>query len=1081
MADSKCHVFLSHNWDDKPVVEELARRLQREGIEPWLDKWHLIPGASWQPAIEQALAGCATCAVLIGPSGIGSWQHEEMRAAIDRRVKEHRNEYRVIPVILPGAQRPEKSRVPDFLASTTWVEFRHSLEDEDAFHRLVCGIRGTEPGSGSGEAVYEGVCPYRGLEAFDEAHAKFFFGREARTDWLVDSLRPPPAGQENRFLAIIGPSGSGKSSLALAGLVPALRQGRIDGSADWPVAICHPHNDPLESLAVALARVNDGAPSPSKVRQLIRELREAPNGMHLFARLAFGGAPSRQRLMVLVDQFEEVFTLCQDEALRRAFIENMIYAASTAGGQTIVVLTLRADFYGKCASYTDLAASLADHQDLVGPMTEEELHRAIERPARLVGCEFEPSLVERLVQDVKDQSGALPLLQYALLELWKEREGRRFTYAAYRAMGGLQGALENRANATLRSFSEAERELCRRIFLRLTQPGEGTEDTKRRVSFRELASSRGDVEDLDEVIRRLADARLVTTEGDRRHPSERFVEVAHEALVRGWSELRRWIEADRAGLQTHRRLTEAAREWESSGRDLSYLYEGARLAVAREWAWVHRDDLNLLEEEFLATSDERQDRRAAEELKAARRLAEEAEARRLAEEERAVEAERGEKAARAMAVAERKRRRATVALVISIFTMAMLTVGGWSWYQQQERDRWLRSKGSAERAFSEAERLGELALATSDLTRWAEAIKSLEGAQRLLESGGADEALQSRMSKTLEAFRGQADALAARERDGRIVTRLEDARLLAVGSYKDMLQQETKDNPGSRLVIDGFRKAIKEYGIDLEDSPPQDAVTFIQSKPREVREAIAAALDDWVWREDRFIKDPNAQEHTSSKLVPNPRVVPLIKIAREVDPDPQRNAIRDATLSSETWAHAMQLRQLVRGPDIDKNPIATLLLLGKFLRGQGDYAMAVKLLLPAQRLHPGDFWINYDLASALISALAEETSGEYRHGLATEASRYLAAALAIRPGNSAAHFSLGNVLRIKGDRDGAIAAFHTAIALEPGLPEAHYFLGVSLYYKGKFADALTSLKKGHELGSKVQPFQHGFSASSIRR
>jgi hypothetical protein len=173
--------------------------------------------------------------VCIGPGGLGAWQHEEMLAAIDRRVGGSRGEFRVIPVLLPGADRPERGRLPTFLAATTWVEFRRSLDDAEAFRRLVCGIRGIEPGLGPGAAAFEGRCPYRGLEAFDAAHAPFFFGREALTEWLLDALRPSPVpGRENRFLAILGPSGSGKSSLALAGLVPALRRGGLEGSADWP-------------------------------------------------------------------------------------------------------------------------------------------------------------------------------------------------------------------------------------------------------------------------------------------------------------------------------------------------------------------------------------------------------------------------------------------------------------------------------------------------------------------------------------------------------------------------------------------------------------------------------------------------------------------------------------------------------------------------------------------------------------------------------------------------------------------------------------------------------------------------------
>jgi len=378
---------------------------------------------------------------------MGAWQHEEMQAAINRRVTEGRTPteggtpFRVIPVLLPGADRPERSRLPRFLTATTWVEFRATLDDEQAFHRLVSGIRGVEPGAGPGAAVFAGACPYRGLEAFDVEHAPFFFGREALTEWLVDALRPSAGGRENRFLALVGASGSGKSSLARAGLVAALRGGALEGSAGWPAVILKPGRDPIESLAVALAGLDRTCPSPVAVQGLMAALRSAENTLHLTARLALRDAPPSARLLLLVDQFEEVFTLCEDEAARQAFFANLLYAPALAGGQAIVVPTMRADFYGKCGSYPALAAALSDHQILVGPMTRDELRRAIERPALLTGGEFEPGLVELLLGDVKGRLGTLPLLQFTLMELWQRRDGRRLTVAAYRAIGGIGGAL----------------------------------------------------------------------------------------------------------------------------------------------------------------------------------------------------------------------------------------------------------------------------------------------------------------------------------------------------------------------------------------------------------------------------------------------------------------------------------------------------------------------------------------------------------------------------------------------------------------------------------------------------------------
>ena len=449
MPGFKYHVFLSHSTPEKPAVEKLAVRLRREGIEPWLDKWNLVPGELCQVVMETALTNCATCAVFIGPSGFGVWQEEEMRAAIARRVNEARtvpnakDRFRVIPVLLPNSERPERGLLPPFLAAATWVEFRKSLDDQDAFHRLVCGIRGVEPGAGLSGAAFEGACPYRGLEVFNVEHAPFFFGREALTEWLIVKLRASPSGQENRFLAILGASGSGKSSLARAGLIPAIKRGELVGSAEWPVVIFKPGRDPIESLAVALAGL-DGAtrPSPVAVQGLMSGLQATENTLHLTTRLALRDAPSARRLVLLVDQFEEVFTLCEDEKTRKALFTNLLYAATITGGQTIVLLTMRADFYGKCGPYSALAAAMSDHQLLVGPMTEDELRRAIERPALLAGDEFEPGLVEMLLRDVAGQPGSLPLLQFALMELWQRREGRRLTSRPTGPSAGSRGAGE---------------------------------------------------------------------------------------------------------------------------------------------------------------------------------------------------------------------------------------------------------------------------------------------------------------------------------------------------------------------------------------------------------------------------------------------------------------------------------------------------------------------------------------------------------------------------------------------------------------------------------------------------------------
>jgi hypothetical protein len=221
---------------------------------------------------------------------------------------------------------------------------------------------------------------------------------------------------------------------------------------------------------VALSRaVNVGQSAPA-LAELIAEFLKNEKTLHLIARQSLPENAQANRLVVVVDQFEEVFTLCRKEELREALVRNLLYAAKVTQGQTLVILTMRADFYGKCAANAELAAALSDHHVLVGPMKEEELRRAIERPTQLVGCELEAGLVDLLVQDVRHQPGALPLLQHALLELWNKREGLRLTVKAYQEIGKLEGALQRRADATLKALSEAEQELCRRTFLRSPNP-----------------------------------------------------------------------------------------------------------------------------------------------------------------------------------------------------------------------------------------------------------------------------------------------------------------------------------------------------------------------------------------------------------------------------------------------------------------------------------------------------------------------------------------------------------------------------------------------------------------------------------
>jgi WD40 repeat protein len=325
---------------------------------------------------------------------------------------------------------------------------------------------------------------------------------------------------------------------------------------------------------------------------------------------------------LVVDQFEELFTLCRDEFEREAFIDNLLNLVSPGQSNTTLILTLRADFYAHLAQYPELRDAVAQRQEYIGPMTAEELRMAIEEPAKRGHWEFEPGLVDLILRDVGDEPGALPLLSHALLETWKRRAGHTLTLKGYADAGGVHGAIAHTAESIYQNLSPEEQAIARDILLRLTELGEGTEDTRRRASFEELISHTENKEEVRDVLNKLAEARLITL-------GEDTAEVAHEALIREWPTLREWLNQDREGLRLHRHLTEAAYEWNLLGCDPGALYRGAHLAQARAWAELHPDALNAGERAFLNASVEQEQNEELEreeqrqrELEAAQKLAE---------------------------------------------------------------------------------------------------------------------------------------------------------------------------------------------------------------------------------------------------------------------------------------------------------------------------------------------------------------------------------------------------------------------------------------------------------------------------
>lgn len=597
------------------LLDLLVQQERWTAVLEWSERW-IAGGHTPEPAYR---------ALMLAHGALGN--PSQVKLTYERGVQALQEELGVKPSeesralyeqLFPKAQLPLRPVQPS--AAGTLLDRRRAFTDN--------------------EAPAPGEPPFKGLDFFDESDAGLFFGREALTAKLARTLR------EKRFLAVVvGSSGSGKSSIVRAGLIPALRRedggGELNAGAHFDaVYVMTPTAHPLEALADVLT--HDSA-SVTATGTLLDNLAREPRAMNLFLRRRFQDqAPTPRarhrsflprQVLLVVDQFEELFTLCRDEFEREQFIDNLLEALRVSAGESAMrgrvltlVLTLRADFYSQLAQYPGLRELVAQHQEYIGSMNIEELRRAIQEPARRGGWEFEPGLVDLILRDVGEEPGALPLLSHALLETWKRRVGHRMTLKGYAEAGGVQSAIAHTAESVYETFSPAAQQIARDIFVRLTELGDGTEDTRRRATFTELLSDSERAAETRTVLNTLANARLLTL-------SETAAEVAHEALIREWPRLREWLNQDREGLQLYRRLTEAAQEWELLEHDPGALFRGVRLAQAIEFVALNSNALNAHERAFLKASEELEKREIREreeqhqrELQAIRKLATEQQA-----------------------------------------------------------------------------------------------------------------------------------------------------------------------------------------------------------------------------------------------------------------------------------------------------------------------------------------------------------------------------------------------------------------------------------------------------------------------
>ncbi|MGW1555829.1 nSTAND1 domain-containing NTPase [Streptomyces sp. NPDC002144] len=489
--------------------------------------------------------------------------------------------------------------------------------------RLVRDTAPAERGAGPGADTGEPACPYRGLAAFTPQEAAWFFGRERATAALVERVfQRVGAGP----LLLVAPSGAGKSSLLNAGLVPALRRPGgfpMPGADRWPVVALTPTAHPLDELLERTAKVLG-----SDLALTAAELAERPETLLDVVRARSEGAPPGPdgrrpppvRPVLLVDQFEELFTLCSDDDERRTFVR-VLHALSTGPDPAVVVLGVRADFSGRCLELPGLAPLFSDGLFVLPPMSVAELRESITRPAELAGVTLEPGLVPLLLRDagLRDEpagasrttasddtpSGALPLISHALLATWQQREGTTLTVAGYERTGGIQGAIARTAETVFAQLYPAEQKSVRRVLSRLVHVSDdGTVATRRRTGRAALMEQLGDADAASTALDAFVRARLVTVDRDT-------VEITHEALLHAWPRLRDWIHADRAGLLIHQQLAHAAAEWEREKRDPSALYRGTRLDTVRSWAdeLDGRSRLGPSEEAFVLASQAEEDAR----------------------------------------------------------------------------------------------------------------------------------------------------------------------------------------------------------------------------------------------------------------------------------------------------------------------------------------------------------------------------------------------------------------------------------------------------------------------------------------
>lgn len=936
-------LFLSYNHQDQEAVLAIRRLLELRGIHTFLDRDRLVAGLPWPQALERALTSARAVAVFLGPHDFGLWQKREMFFALDLQVQAEREnrQFPVIPVLLKDAQ-PQ----PGFLFLNTWADFRNIADEAEALEALIRAIERDERGT---RRAAPSVCPYLGLRAFREEDQAFYFGREAFIELLIEKIGHQP------IVAVVGPSGSGKSSVVLAGLLPRLRRQRPP-LPTWDAVSFTPGDSPWWRLAHALVPLLE--PELSEVQRI----EQAGNlaGALLERNGALAGTIARvierssgtDRLLLVVDQFEEMFTLApgdedhlkdekapkeaEERKQKRAwFLEDLV--TSTKSATVTIVLTLRADYYSHALNASrELCDALNRGQVALGPMLPDELGQAVTGPAGRVGLEFEPGLVNRILKEVDEQPGSLPLLEYALTQLWDKRRDGVLTSEAYDAFGGVAGAIGDKADGVYNKFSGAEKNMCRALLGRLVHVSPtGTEgaEARQRATRQEIGAGGW------QIALKLAapEVRLLVIGRDLKAGQE-TAEVAHEALIRSWKKLRDWLREDRSFLLWRQQLEVFLSIWGTSGATGGEaLLRGPALDEALKWRNSKDSDLSAREREFIAVSN------------------------------------------------DAGRRRVWTRRIAGAITIVALMAGlAWFGYAQTTRyqiDRvladapWKTVSGNqdAESRQAVVRYLGALAYSRS-----AEALRI---AQELLSTAQSFQALYPRVAVLNSIAQAQATAGQFAE-----AAKNWDAALRATQKFQTLGNQAIalRDIAEAQATAGQFAEALgTARKVQFQFSIAQDAalssIAQVQANAGQFAEALSAAQE---------IQEPNSRVATLTSIAQAQATAgefeeaaknwgAALSTAQEI-PGP---SFQDAALSpiARAQATAGQIPEALSTAQKIQNPNSRVAALGSIAQAQATAGQFEAALSTAQRIQfPGS-----QAAALGLIAQARATAGQFAEALST--------------------------------------------------------------------------------------------------